>query len=75
MDSYNEQIVQEALERAQTDDPTQASLIIAHRLSTIHSCDLICVLDKRHLIESGTHADLMKAHGAYYHMIACGNTS
>ncbi|CAF4883727.1 unnamed protein product [Rotaria sp. Silwood1] len=49
MDSYNEQMMQEALERAQTDDPSQTSLIIAHRLSTIHSCDLICVLDKGHL--------------------------
>ncbi|CAF1246475.1 unnamed protein product [Rotaria sordida] len=30
MDSYNEQIVQEALERAQADDPSRTSLIIAH---------------------------------------------
>ncbi|CAF4936786.1 unnamed protein product [Rotaria sp. Silwood1] len=75
MDSFNEGIVQEALEKAQTDDPSQTSLIIAHRLSTIRSCDLICILDKGHLVESGTHADLMERHGVYYHMIARSSTS
>ncbi|CAF4302925.1 unnamed protein product, partial [Rotaria sp. Silwood2] len=35
MDSCNEQIVQEALEKAETDDPARTSLIITHRLSTI----------------------------------------
>ncbi|CAF4765805.1 unnamed protein product, partial [Rotaria sp. Silwood2] len=35
MDSHNEQIVQEALEQAQTEDPSRTSLMIAHRLSTI----------------------------------------
>ncbi|CAF3527728.1 unnamed protein product [Rotaria sp. Silwood1] len=75
MDSYNEQMMQEALERAQTDDPSQTSLIIAHRLSTIHSCDLICVLDKGHLVEIGTHADLMERRGTYYYMIARSSTS
>ncbi|CAF3732500.1 unnamed protein product [Rotaria sp. Silwood1] len=69
------QMMQEALERAQTDDPSQTSLIIAHRLSTIHSCDLICVLDKGHLVEIGTHADLMERRGTYYYMIARSSTS
>ncbi|CAF3740784.1 unnamed protein product [Rotaria sordida] len=70
MDSYNEQIVQEALEKVEKNDPTRTLLIIAHRLSTIRSCDLICVLDKGSIVESGTHADLMKQRGVYYHMIA-----
>ncbi|CAF2885538.1 unnamed protein product [Rotaria sp. Silwood2] len=69
------QIVQEALEKAQTDDTTRTSLIIAHRLSTIRSCDMICVLEKGYLVESGTHADLMKRRGAYYHMIIRSSTS
>ncbi|CAF1120538.1 unnamed protein product [Rotaria sordida] len=75
MDSFNEKIVQEALEKAQTDDPTRTTLIIAHRLSTIRSCDLICVLDNGYLVESGTHEDLMKQRGVYYHMVVCSNTS
>ncbi|CAF4593909.1 unnamed protein product [Rotaria sp. Silwood1] len=74
MDSYNEQMVQEALERAQTDDPSRTSLITAHRLSTIYSCDLICVLDKGYVVESGTHADLMARRGVYYHMIVRRST-
>ncbi|CAF4137845.1 unnamed protein product [Rotaria sp. Silwood2] len=73
MDSYNEQIVQEALEQAQTEDPNRTSLIIAHRLSTIRSCDLICVLDKGHIVESGTHIELIQQRGVYYRMLTQKN--
>ncbi|CAF0939054.1 unnamed protein product [Rotaria sordida] len=69
MDSYNEQIVQQTLDQAQAEDPSRISLIIAHRLSTIRKCDLICVLDKGHIVESGTHIELIKRHGAYYKML------
>ncbi|CAF3236426.1 unnamed protein product [Rotaria sp. Silwood2] len=69
MDSQNEQIVQEALDRAQTEDPNRTSLVIAHRLSTMHSCDLICILDKGRIVESGTHNELMQYRGAYYKML------
>ncbi|CAF3644914.1 unnamed protein product [Rotaria sp. Silwood1] len=73
MDSYNEQIIQKALEQAQTDDPSRTSLIIAHRLSTIRSCDLICVLEKGHIVESGTHTELIQRYGTYYKMLAQNN--
>ncbi|CAF5033230.1 unnamed protein product, partial [Rotaria sp. Silwood1] len=73
MDSYNEQIVQEALEEAQTEDSSRTSLIIAHRLSTIRSCDLICVLDGGHIVESGTHTELIQRRGSYYRMLAQNN--
>ncbi|CAF1387005.1 unnamed protein product [Rotaria sordida] len=73
MDSYNEQIVQEALEQVQTEDSSRTSLIIAHRLLTIRSCDLICVLDRGHIVESGTHTELTQQRGAYYRMIARNN--
>ncbi|CAF4637472.1 unnamed protein product [Rotaria sp. Silwood2] len=69
MDSYNEQIVQEALEKAQTEDPSRTSLIIAHRLSTIRSCDLICVLDRGSIAQSGTHTELVQQRGVYYKML------
>ncbi|CAF3805006.1 unnamed protein product, partial [Rotaria sordida] len=73
MDSHNEQIVQEALEQAQGEDPSRTSLIIAHRLSTIRSCDLICVLDRGHIMESGTHTELIQRRGAYHEMLAQNN--
>ncbi|CAF4269466.1 unnamed protein product [Rotaria sp. Silwood2] len=73
MDSYNEQIIQEALEQAQIDDPSRTSLIIAHRLSTIRSCDLICVLEGGQIVESGTHPELIQQRGVYYNMLAQNN--
>ncbi|CAF4035795.1 unnamed protein product [Rotaria sp. Silwood2] len=73
MDSHNEQIVQEALEQAQRDDSSRTSLIIAHRLSTIRSCDLICVLDRGHIVENGTHTELIQRRGPYYKMLAQNN--
>ncbi|UJR18570.1 hypothetical protein I4U23_005477 [Adineta vaga] len=73
MDSHNEQIIQQALEHAQTEDPSRTSLIIAHRLSTIQSCDLICVLDKGRILETGTHTELIEQRGAYYRMLAQDN--
>jgi ABC-type multidrug transport system fused ATPase/permease subunit len=63
------QIVQEALDQAQIEDPTRTSLIIAHRLSTIRSCDLICVLDNGRIVESGSHAELVERRGLYYEML------
>ncbi len=61
--------MQQALEKIQAEDPSRASLIIAHRLSTIRSCDLICVINRGHIVESGTHDELMERYGAYYRML------
>ncbi|CAF3906292.1 unnamed protein product [Rotaria sp. Silwood1] len=74
MNSHNEQLVQEVLEQAQTEDSSRTSLIIAHRLSTIRSCDLICVLDGGHIVESGTHTELIQRRGVYYKMLAQNNS-
>ncbi|UJR34424.1 hypothetical protein I4U23_021831 [Adineta vaga] len=73
LDSSNEQIVQAALEQAQTDDPTRTSIIIAHRLSTIRSCDSICVIDNGRIVETGTHTELVQKRGIYYKMLTTQN--
>ncbi|CAF5138802.1 unnamed protein product, partial [Rotaria sp. Silwood1] len=73
MDSHNEHLIQQTLEQAQTEDPSRTLLIIAHRFSTVRSCDLICVLDKGHIVESGTHTELIKRRGPYYKILAQNN--
>ncbi len=44
---------------------SRTTLVIAHRLSTIADADQILVMDHGRIIERGTHADLLAAHGAY----------
>jgi ATP-binding cassette subfamily B protein len=44
------------------------TVMIAHRLSTIMHADRIYVLEKGHIIETGTHANLLEEKGLYYAM-------
>ncbi len=62
LDTASERIVQAALQPLMRGRTTIA---IAHRLSTILAADVIFVLDRGRLIESGSHADLL-AHGGLY---------
>ena len=65
LDTESEKIVQEALDRAREGRTT---VIIAHRLSTIQNADCIAVVYNGKVFESGTHSELMKQKGAYYHL-------
>ena len=56
-------------EQARVDDADRTTIPIAHRLSTIRSCDVICVVAGRRVIESGSHAELMQRQGAYYKIV------
>ena len=62
LDTESERKIQQALEVAMKDRTT---LVIAHRLSTIESADIIAVMDKGEVIESGTHHSLLLKNGAY----------
>ncbi|CAF1519625.1 unnamed protein product, partial [Rotaria sordida] len=69
----NFRLYKRLLKKAQREDPSRTLLMIAHRLSTIPSCDLICVLDRGHIVESGTQTELIQQRGAYYRMLAQNN--
>ncbi len=67
LDTQSEQLVQQALERLMAGRTT---LIIAHRLSTIRHADVIYVLDKGRVAESGNHAQLLARRGLYARLYA-----
>ena len=62
LDHHSEAKVQEAIERLRKN---RTAIIIAHRLSTIRNADRIVVLEKGKIVESGSHAELLKRGGSY----------
>lgn len=69
LDNESERIVQQALSRLMSGRTT---LIIAHRLSTIEHADVIACLDQGHIVETGTHEQLLAREGAYYRLHQLG---
>jgi ATP-binding cassette subfamily B protein len=65
LDAESERIIQTNLN---TIVKGRTTLIIAHRLSTVRNADLILVLDRGVLVESGTHDELMTKRGHYFYL-------
>jgi len=62
LDTVTERLVQNALNRVMSNRTVFA---IAHRLSTIKNADQIIVLDRGHIVERGTHEELLTLNGVY----------
>jgi subfamily B ATP-binding cassette protein MsbA len=62
LDTESERLIQDALSRLMHNRTT---LVIAHRLSTVEHADQIVVLDQGHVVERGTHAELLARGGKY----------
>jgi subfamily B ATP-binding cassette protein MsbA len=62
LDTESEALVQAALERLMQG---RATLMIAHRLSTVRNADRIHVIEAGRVVETGSHAELVKLGGLY----------
>ncbi|WP_018969994.1 ABC transporter ATP-binding protein [Rubritalea marina] len=62
VDSQTEKLIQAALDKLMSN---RTAFVIAHRLSTIQNADIIHVLDKGKIIESGNHQSLLAQGGRY----------
>ncbi len=65
VDTTTEKLIQQALDRLMQG---RTSFIIAHRLSTITNADKIVLLDQGHILEIGTHEELLAKQGHYYQL-------
>ncbi|WP_414147122.1 lipid A ABC transporter ATP-binding protein/permease MsbA [Erwinia sp. BNK-24-b] len=72
LDTESERAIQSALDELQKN---RTSLVIAHRLSTIEKADEIVVVEDGHIVERGSHAELLAHKGAYaqLHKMQFGN--
>jgi subfamily B ATP-binding cassette protein MsbA len=62
LDAESERLVQKALANLTSGRTT---IVIAHRLSTVRRADLIVVIERGRIVESGKHAELLALGGAY----------
>jgi ATP-binding cassette, subfamily B, bacterial len=67
IDAVTEVRLQRALQRLLAG---RTSFVIAHRLSTIRGADQILVVDHGHIVERGTHTELLLRQGTYWRLAA-----
>jgi ATP-binding cassette, subfamily B, bacterial len=57
-----------AAARAEGDEAGRITIFVSHRFSTVRMADLIIVLDGAHLVEAGSHDELMARRGPYWEL-------
>ena len=62
VDNRTKVVIQRALKRLLNG---RTSFVIAHRLSTVRGADMVIVLDCGHIVEAGTHSELLQRDGQY----------
>ncbi|MFC4858112.1 ABC transporter ATP-binding protein [Actinophytocola glycyrrhizae] len=67
VDTRTESLVQHAMAALRS---SRTSFVIAHRLSTIRDADLILVMEAGHIVEQGSHEQLLEQRGAYHRLYA-----
>jgi len=65
IDTETEVLIQDSLEKV---IKKNTMIMVAHRLSTIQHANKIFVFDHGNIVESGSHQELLKLHGRYYHL-------
>jgi ATP-binding cassette, subfamily B, bacterial len=65
LDSLTEKEITETIKEITSQGSKMITVLVAHRLSTIAHVDKICVLEKGKIVETGTHAELLKKKGLY----------
>jgi ATP-binding cassette subfamily B multidrug efflux pump len=65
VDTRTEVLIQKAMNTLREQ---RTSFVIAHRLSTIRGADIILVMEDGHIVEQGSHEDLLTSRGAYFRL-------
>ncbi|RPI39243.1 MAG: ATP-binding cassette domain-containing protein, partial [Betaproteobacteria bacterium] len=72
VDSYTERAIQIALQRLLAG---RTGVVIAHRLATVRKADRIIVLQDGCIVETGTHAELLRERGLYHRLYSLNYAS